>query len=258
MTLKLAILGNTHAHALQAAQDRTPGRWTGVDMTIVATHGAQLLQTRIEDGLLVPTSPEVALALPEEDGLDLEAYDAFAIVGGQVAPSRQMVMLYRGARWPGLPSLFDVPDLAAMPETLIPGEAARAAIIEMVRTEPGPQFARMLRAATEKPIFYLSQPRLNVLGCDGRNGHVRALMRADRSGDGAALADMFDDWVGDALDEDEVIWLPQPGPTLATPLTTRARFAASRKDIVHANAIYGRIVLDQLVQAARSELRAAA
>ncbi|PHQ80838.1 MAG: hypothetical protein COB65_10785 [Thalassobium sp.] len=262
MTKRIAIFGNSHLAAQKFALRDSPDAWPDIDITFVGAHKSQLLETDITDGVLRPTSPAAKRTFQSLNGLrevDLAAFDAVAISGCQITFNLASV-LYKDARWLGLPSLAALEDPALMRERLVSVSLFDTCLRREVAKTLGARFATKIRdAAPDLPLYVLSQPRAGerVLlgGKKLSTGHLRIV----KKGDGAALSARFDSVVTDMLAQTGITFLPQPDHTraqhilTAEPFTSEAmrlaredRHKQPKEDILHANAAYGAVTLTQL------------
>jgi hypothetical protein len=261
MTFRLCVFGNSHVASMRAAWAVYPGRWPGLDARFVGAHGKLLLETEIRQGKLVPVTNSSRSAfqrLGGVDEVDLAAFDGF-VIAGCVMAMPQAAMVYRDMRWPDLPSLDQVPDLAAMRQTLVSYAAARTTLEAVLSRKTGPRFAAHLRAGTDRPIWMASQPRMSEAGRAPRATRLWSYVAALTSGDGAGLSALFEDGASRAAVAAGAEFLSQPPHTIkdhiltklayvkgAVRLTPDGNLPQPRQDMAHANAAYGAAVLDQI------------
>ena len=261
MTLKLCIFGNSHVAALKSALRAHPGRWSKIEVQVVGAHNELLLDTELRDGALVPTTPEAATAFGKFGGgagVDLDGFDALAIAGCQVSAARA-AMIHRSCRWVGLPSVAELDDASTLDLPLVSAALARAALDHSLSGTLGLRLARHLRPMTDRPILLLSQPRTNARVLTMTTERAMAQRRAIRAGDAAYLSAMFEEAATRLLAETGVSFVPQPAETIAQSILTRQMYANGApklalkegarqppEDVLHANAGYGAVVLDQL------------
>jgi hypothetical protein len=260
--MRVCILGNSHVAALRAAWGQQPDRWPGLHPSFVAAPRSLLQHMAVLDGTLVPTDATTRAALQRLCGqteVTLAAQDAFVIVGLSVTLATAL-QPYRDARWPGLPSLDQWPDLHSLPHRFVSAEAAQAIVSDMLHRRLGVQLVQRLRAATPCPIYLIPQPRSSDMILKHRSPATRLHRIAIGNGDGAAIAGLFDRSLAMTLAAAGAQLLPQPAPTIRQHLLTDHRFMAGPErlepvheqdtpDTNHANALYGAVVLDQIAAA---------
>lgn len=268
--VRICILGNSHVAALHSAWAQAPGCWGGHALTFVAAPRHLLAHTRLCDGILVPTATATRVALQRLSGVTgvaLDQHDAFVIVGASVTMTAA-IQGYRDARWPGLPSLANFirqsgqASLTTLPERLISAKAAQAIVCAALTDRLGLVLARLLRAGTAAPIFLVAQPRVSDLILTARSPTTRLYRVILRNSDGPAIAALFESAVQAVLAKTGTTFLPQPAQTLshhiltsqtymtgATRLGQTAPVQPDSADITHANALFGAVVLDQIIAA---------
>lgn len=259
MTFRLCVLGNSHLAALRDGWVDHPGRWPGISADFVGAHQGLLLQTEIRDGRLVPVTAaarEAFRRLSRVESVDLGAYDGFVIAGCLVG-LHSAAVLYREMRWTRLPSVALADDLATMAQRLVSYPAVRATLEARLADRLGMQLARKLRAATDRPIWITSQPRVSAAIRKVPRAATRSHAEALRNGDAAALSALFEEGAARAARAAGADFVPQPAETIddailtALPYMTGARRLAVRPglpqppdDIMHANATFGALMLD--------------
>jgi len=257
---RLCLIGNSHLIALQEALQAEPARWPGLDCTFHGFRGRTVLNTRVQDGVLVPTTDGARDQMQRYSGqarLEVAGQDAFAVVGLNLKLLHVMTF-WKDARWHALPSIRQVPDLAALPHALISRMAAIAGLAGFVAGLTGMVLASRLAAALGKPVYVIGQPRLHRAALWGDQAAYFGLGRAIVNGDGPALAAVHDAAMHRAAARVGAIYLPQPGTTIHDHLLSRPRFMLGqvtdpasgriRPDHTHPNARFGRLVLDQLAR----------
>ncbi|MCX7299850.1 MAG: hypothetical protein NTX73_05625 [Rhodobacterales bacterium] len=264
MTLRLCIFGNSHIAAMREAWRTNPGRWPDIEARFVGAHGDLLLQTEIRDGHLYPMTTESRDALKRLNGIesvDLASSDALVIAGCQVALNHA-VQLKRSMRWIGLPTLARTPELAMMMPALVSYSAARASLCAILSDLLGPTLARHFRAGTGKPCWIVSQPRYSVAVTQTKKPHLKPYVAAVRSGDGASLSSLFHDAADLAARAAGATFIPQHPGTIRRDMLTATQYMrgamrlSAREDlpqppddISHANALYGALVIEQIIAA---------
>lgn len=259
MTLRIAVIGNSHLAALRDGWVDHPGRWPGIDAQFVGAHKGLLLETAVTADRITPLSDAALGAfrrLGGVDHIDLAGVDAIVIAGCLVGV-HAATYAYRDMRWDGLPSVAAAPDIAAMRPRFVSRAAARATLAARLSDRLGIQLIRHLRAATDLPILLTSQPRVSaVIKAIPRpetRGHADALA----AGDAAGLSALFEEAAAEAAARAGGTFVPQPAQTIEDHiLTARAYMDGARRlsakpglpqpkdDIMHANAAFGAAMLD--------------
>ena len=262
MTTRILFLGNSHLAALKDGWRSDPGRWPGIAATFLGAHKDLLLQTRVQDGRLLPITPASRAAfarLGGEDGADLAAQDLVVICGCSIALATA-AMIWRDMRWDALPSLDAVADLASMPQRLVSFAAARESLQHSLSLRLGTMLVRHLRGGgVTLPIWLASQPHVSAVIATRPRPDTRALTDALAQGDAAGLSALFRVAADRAVATAGAVFLPQPPQTItahiltslpfvegATRLSARPGLLQDVDDIRHANAAYGAAVLDQI------------
>lgn len=266
---RLCLIGNSHLVALQDALQARPGGWP-LECTFVPFRGNGMEGTAVEDGQLRPVSDKAMRQMKKYMGaeaVDLAGFDAFAVVGYSLN-TRHALAWWREARWPGLPSLEAVEDLAGLEPALVSRPAAEAALGAYMAEMTGFIVAGRLRAATGKPVFIIGQPRLHE---DARTDPVfsgSGLRRVIGTGDGPVLSALHEAAAGRAAQSRDIRAVPQPHQTLKAGFLTDRRYMAgeiqvtregkrvNKHDLKHPNAAHGALTLDA-VTAMLAEARAA-
>lgn len=265
MTLRLLVLGNSHLTALADGWRENPGRWPGLHAHFVGAHGERLLETEITDGQLQSTTTEAEQdfsRLGGGKGVVLGDFDGIVITGGHIALAAAAT-IWRELRWAGLPSLASEPDLAVMAPALVSRRAALATLEARLAKRLGIRLAAHLRAACDLPIWITCQPRVSEVILDQPRRTTRSHAAALAAGDAAALSALFDEAAAIASARAGAIFVPQPPQTIthhiltarpfmegASRLTRQPGRAQPADDIMHANGLWGAVMLDAVVAAA--------
>jgi hypothetical protein len=261
VTSRVLFLGNSHIAALREAWGLQPDGWPGMHATFVGAHKDLLLKTRFDKGIMVPDAPETAQAFRRLGGvtkINLAAFDHIVITGCMVALP-QALLIYRDARWPGLPSLEAASDVDGSTLALVSRATARAAMAEVIGDKLGPQLIRHLRKATARPIWLTSQPRPSAQVEEAPSPGTNTLRAVLENGDGLDVSAHFDAAATMACAEAGATFLSQPRVTIHRDVLTALPFMRGAKrlsangdqpqpedDIMHANADYGALVLSQV------------
>jgi hypothetical protein len=125
----------------------------------------------------------------------------------------------------------------------------------------GGRALRILRRGTDLPILVASQPRPATRLQDLPGHALAVLTQAIKAGDARQVSTMFEDAADIVCAALEATFLPQPMQTIADYLLTKpaftrgairltkeGRYAQPVDDILHANAAYGALILDQVAE----------
>jgi len=264
MTKRVLCLGNSHLAAVRDALTRFDNLWPGLDVTCVGAHGDALLETSCKDGILTPLSDQAIdnfQTLGGMGAIDLDKFDAIVVVGCQIACSRASY-LYRRSRWVALPSVTACDDIAAQPWTLVSEAAFAAMLYDVLSNALGGKLIAHLRQGTDRPIYLANQPRTSTKITDIEKHALTILNDIRRDGDARDISAMFERVTRLLCKDHKATLLAQPRNTIQDHVLTRPAFTKgavrlSRKgrypqppeDILHANASYGALVLDQIAKA---------
>lgn len=257
--MRLCIIGNSHAGMLvQAARDAPP---EGVELTFFARAGRGPEGVRVRNGQLRAANREFRKSLARlgmPAAVDLAAQDAFLLVGmtATVFSLLPMLQTHRVFGWPA--------DETDVERALVSEPALEAEAVAAIQAGLAADLLGKIRRASQAPVLLVAQPAPteDALEAGARQSGLR---RLHRRGQGAAVAALLARAHRRAFDGTPgVHLLAQPEATLAHGFLTRAEFmrGAGRlnpggrqpeADILHANALYGALVLEQAVAAARRE-----
>lgn len=260
MTLNVCVFGNSHLAAVKDGHTKFGDRWPELNCTFVGAHKAGLAETICENGILRPLSDgakEDFARLANLEAVDLRKTDAIVIVGAGFAPMRS-ALLYHKARWADLPSVKANPDPS--PDWFLVSKPAFSAMLQAkLVAEPATRFIQILRRDIDKPIFVVSQPRLTTRIMDIGQHRLDIVRSAVNAGDAAALSALYEANAYTLCDALGVTYLAQNPNTITQDLLTAdpytkgairlaklGRFTQPKEDVLHANATYGKIVLDQV------------
>jgi hypothetical protein len=258
MTLRLCVIGNSHAAAYQSAVKEQADRWPGLAITVIGLPKEHLPDLVVEDGHLVGKTDMARRKMQQlvnARKVDLRAFDMIAVVGNGVALSRAM-KLHQSLRWSDLPSVRRAADLARMAQIMTSEAAFRAMLgADLVGTAGG-RMVQMLRAKVSQPLLVLSQPRFNQRILRRGDFGSRAIIDA---GDAPALSAMFDSTARDAFAAGGATFVPQSAHTIVQHLCTATAYCEGAlrlsgdedikqpvKDVIHANAAYGAAMFDEI------------
>ena len=262
MTCRLLLIGNSHLAALKSAHGAEPARWKALEPVWAGFLKRSLTEITPTPDALIPSGDEGARALStfgHGDALSLDGIDAVAIVGCQVS-MLNAVRLHRQTRCVALPSLADTPNLATMEPLLMSRaaweETAKHSMLEKI----GMEFAARLRAVRpDLEIASVPQPHITQGALRSTTKKLHGFRLMAEAGDLPLMARAFTRAVDGACDALDLLHLPQPRETIFRHAMTRkpymrgsvrlaggGRHAHPEDDMLHANAAYGALVLDQL------------
>lgn len=261
---RVLILGNSHVAAVKTAHAQAPGRWPGLALEFAGGHGDALAALVAREGRLLAegeAAQQNLRLLNLRDEWLLADYDAFVVVGCQVGIYRALAP-YRTARFLGLPSVAVQAAASAAPVSRAMFDLAVQD--EVTRSLGGGLALRLLAAVQAEglpaQVMVAEQPRPSF-DCRRQRSRFAGLLRAHRLGDGAVLSDVAEAAARRALAG--ITLLTQPEETRHSGLFTLPqysvgsvrltpqyrRIAHPEDDVIHTNAAYGALVLDQIAAA---------
>lgn len=263
MTKQIHIFGNSHLAAVQDGYKQFAGRWPEFEATFIGAHKDGLAEVTCEDGILKPISAEAIDDFDRLAGLtevDLRNTAAIVIIGAGFAPIRA-AMIYHRALWAALPSVQANPDPS--PEWALVSKPAFSAMLQAkLLEEAAGRLIRILKRDIDTPIFLVSQPRATTRIMDIGKHRLDIVRSVITAGDGAALSEMFEANAATLAEALGVTYIGQNPGTItqdfltaepfckgAIRLAKLGRFSQPKEDVLHANAAYGKVVLDQIKSA---------
>ncbi len=274
MTSKLCFMGNSHLAAVKDGHKRYGGKWTDLAATFIGAHDELLLQTSVDGGVLRPRTKDTItsferLGMPMET--DLNAQDAIVITGCGMALSRA-AFIYAKARYFDLPSISARDSFEGLDFALV-SKAAFAAMLQgiLMRTLAG-KLVRHLSHGTKTPILVASQPRTGIALMEDRGKtSLGGVKTAIWQGDAAQLSRDYDSNASVICEAMGATFLQQPPQTItrdvltlpaftkgAIRLSGQDRLAQPQDDILHANAAYGSLIIEQALRQTRARNDASA
>ncbi|GAA3877334.1 hypothetical protein GCM10022404_28840 [Celeribacter arenosi] len=197
------------------------------------------------------------------DVLDLADYEAVILTGLQFSvfaalrPFRDVVVTSQ-------PSITDVAALAGGEHQLVSFGALGAMVEDFLSQTPGFALARDIAATGLTQVIIASQPRPSIAAREDARQFNR-LRTLDRDGDGAFASQFVDKRAALLCKAAGIRYLPQPGKSITHNLYTRhpfmrgsVRLAAreglshGREDVIHANAAFGALVIDDALKTLES------
>ncbi|PTQ71947.1 hypothetical protein [Celeribacter persicus] len=260
---RLCVLGNSHMAAFATAAEDYAARWPEFRLDMFGAHGDVLSRFEVRDGWFQSDDAEARARIEHLVGRDsfaLSDYDGFIVTGLQVSVFT-FVRMFRELSSVDMPSVEGA--LSAMEDgrPLASKAMLRAYGAERLMRTSGMKLARILRAATEAPIFVASQPRPSGRVRE-RSGAYLGFIQLAARGDGEFVSDWFDREAAELCAAQRVQFIPQPAQTVEQGLFTAESFLrgsvrlARRKglahdedDVLHANAEFARLMVDQVAVA---------
>ncbi|WP_066704965.1 hypothetical protein [Celeribacter ethanolicus] len=260
MTKRLCVLGNSHMAAFATAAERDAARWPGMALDMFGAHGDALSRFEVQDGRFLSEDAEARARLAHLVGRDafaLSDYDGFVVTGLHVSVFT-FVRMFRELSSVDMPSVKGASNALEDGRPLASGAMLRAYGAERLMRTGGIKLALMLRAATEVPVFVASQPRPSGRVRE-RGGTYLGFSQLAARGDGGFVSDWFDRETEAFCASRRLKFIPQPAETVEEGLFTSESFLrgsvrlAKRKglahdddDVLHANADFARLMVDQV------------
>jgi hypothetical protein len=214
-SLRICMVGNSH---LAALRDGWKIHYYDRQMLLPTWFGAPrdaLGRLRLADGKLVTSSQELKDSLAWTSGglneIDLKNYDAFALVGLGLTFTT-LARLYRDCRAPGQSRTLGF-------RRLISHSVFEAALKGQIHNSLALVLSRVIRRASEKPIYLICDPLPAENARDGKEAKLWRHLEADE--DGADLLKRFTIEVELAAREASATVIWQPKETRAGRLFTR-------------------------------------
>lgn len=258
--MKIAIIGHSHVAALKRAADLGAPP-PGVSLRFFGSSGSVRPQLRLEGNRIVsgsrPTRQSYLLTAGI-DHIDLDAFDAFAMIGFTFE-IRAFLNIFRAH------TRYEHAEFA--PAMQIASRAALETVMaDILAAAPGWDLGRAIRERTAKPVLMVPSP------CPSEDIlKRRSFRRFARTFDGPYPALVYEEFRTRAqaiADRGGFIYVPHAAELLARPALTKPEYGIGsgdvgwtpdsqgpkrRADEWHMNADYGRLVLDDvLAVAARS------
>ena len=267
MTLRVALIGNSHLAAPKFAHARNPDRWPGLELTFFGAQSGWLDQTELAGTVLRPINSDARMNLKRINGrarLWLDGHDYVAIVGCELSVFLAL-RLYRRSRVLGMPSLAEPQADQSHDLSIVSEAAALAALTDAHSDRMAIRLAARIAPVMSGRLMFIEQPRPaaraaeKIAGAALGNQDAAMLNELHRRAMAAATAPYGQ-------------LLQQPPETIEAYLLTAETYSAGAlrlaqgvetrqpaDDVIHANTDYGALVLDQLAAAlaGRSQVRSA-
>ncbi len=259
--IRLCIFGTSHLAAPWSAYRAEPNAWPDLDITFVGATGRRLLEHRMDGARMVPISADLQHNMQRmtgSDTLDLDQFDAFAIIGGDVG-SHMIGYVYGQVRWVGLPSMAGHDFAKPVNWTLMSEAAVDAVLSHRITHSLAACLSDILHENTGKPTLSIPAPRPSNILMSMDKHKLLAQKQAIRRGDGATLDAKYKSLATHCLTKKNARFVDQPDYTIKLHLLTRSIYMEDairlsvdgdipqpEADILHGNLSYGVAVLDQI------------
>ena len=176
-TLKVCVLGNSHLASMKTGWDLVRDAFPDHELTFFGAPKAMMDDLSLEGNCLVPGNEKLRRKLNGFsnglDAIDIDAFDAFIVVGLQFGP-RRLAQLYRTHRSMSFEWRSALNELAPMvskdePVTAISERLFSDAIIAGLTDTMAIRIIDMIRDVTEKPIYLVSAPYFSELALETGN-----------------------------------------------------------------------------------------
>lgn len=252
--MKLCVIGNSHvAMLVRASREQPPD---GTELTFFAHPGRGPEGVRLRDGQLRAVTRRLRRGLTRfgmPEVLELAAFDAFVLVGMTASAFSLQSMLgsHRVFGWPAAPKDGGRP--------LMSEAALEAELVQVIAENLAADFVARIRRISAAPVLVVPQPGPSETVARGRSRHP-GLRRILRAGQGGQVSACLTRAHARAFDGAGLHVLAQPEETVAHGFLTAERFMQGggrlnpggrqpQEDILHANATYGALVLEQIADA---------
>ncbi|WP_422033522.1 hypothetical protein [Reyranella sp.] len=254
---RVLFIGNSHLAALKnGLAELSPN--LNYEPVFFGLHGDLMRQVGIRGSCLVPLSAKAlrtSRAIWGVEAVDCSEYDVICLVGmgSNIRTLHPLVSEFQTTDGP-----------ASGDRHVISTETYRSAVVGLFGQSLAGFTARNVQKATQKPLFLVPQPAPDHKAISeeategarpGRNKKVRWLRQLAYSEESAALSKLIPEALLEATGASG--YVPQPQETLETPFTTKSEFMSGSKrlmnsraheksDNIHANALYGQLVLESV------------
>jgi hypothetical protein len=265
MTKKICIIGDSHCAAFKSAWTENAARWPALDVDVFGGHGDTLLKYHVAGDKFVTKDEEVSerqCQLTGHDHLDLSHYDALVLTGLQLSVTF-CVRLLRATRHVNLPSYSSKRVKRQHFRPLLSNRLMEQCLHDRLVSRNWhrvtQELMRYMGSAGVKPhMIIASQPRpsLRALTRGKSYNGFRSLLR---TGDAAYAEGLFEEQVEKICQNLGAHYLSQPLETREKNLFTAEPFSVGSvrlskaegkhhdvDDVLHANAAYAGLVLDQI------------
>ncbi|MEM9062814.1 MAG: hypothetical protein AAGD13_20320 [Pseudomonadota bacterium] len=255
---RICVLGNSHLAAMKSGWDLISDHTDGYELTFFGAPKAMMDGLVLEGSKLVPQNDKLKVKLRVFSGgsemVDLNAYDAFVVVGLQFGP-RRIAQLYRSHRPVGFEWREPLSDLAPMAQredhvTAVSERLFLDALVAGLTDTMAVRLIEDIQSVTERPIYLVSAPFFSELALE--TGDWDTVIGA---GDVTRLAQRYRKFVRHAVPSDVTLIMP-PNRMIRHGFFTAKEFAVPElddgfQDLVHANPEYGASMLRSVLASMR-------
>ncbi len=257
----LCCWGNSHLAALKIAWDKHRSEYPGITLGFFGAPGKQLREIEIKNGKATPQNPQLARALRLVSGgaesVDLEAHDAFALVGLELG-FRVFLTTLRGH--------LATPEFktARKQQDLISDTCLRHCLKDLLTHSVSVKLLKKLKRDTPKPVYIITEPHLSEAALNQKA--TDHLPRLKRTGALPRMHGLYSEFLERIVLEAGGILVPQPSDTLTDDGFTRKKFSRGSSrllaadeqhdgdDARHMNEAYGNRVLKDLFTRIEADL----
>lgn len=256
MPSNLLILGNSHISAPRAALVSQPERWPGFEAATFGMPGGSLRNLVLKGKVLVPRDAQTRRTMKffnHISRLPLEGYDGFVVVGGLAFAS--MISLVQDHRSLDFPSVRAGVDCELVSTALI-----EAMIRQRIDASVAMLMVRMLHGLGQGPVLFLPEPLISA-DCRSDPDAREATVAIAQMGDGAYFHQRVMRQARHRFGRFSTL-LEQPKDSIVNDIFTdgalmrgsirmtfRDEVPHEGTDYAHANAAFGAMQLDQIVEA---------
>lgn len=240
------MIGNSHLAAPKLAWEAFAQETGAAEPDFYGSARDTMLATTVENGRLVALSDTVArnfMASAGRDSIALEEYEGFIVISSTLGLRSLVAILHQHARCGEARETRYVASDAAI----------SAAFDDMVFQSAGGHVARLLRRATDKPVWLVDRPQPGVGILTAKTAMADAFTTLNTPESRSALGGLLQRQ-RDKVEAEGIATLRQPADTLQDGWLTLERFsqdarklhgatAYDAEDHFHMNATYGAALL---------------
>lgn len=256
MPANVLILGNSHISAPRAALVTQPERWPGFDAATFGMPGGSLRHLDLKGRDLVPRDAQTRRVMRffnHVTRLPLAGYDGFVVVGGlSFASLISLVLDHRSLDFPSVQ--------AGASCDLISAGLVQAMVRQRIEGSVAMQVVRLLHRLDQGPVLFLPEPLVSAdcrsdpdaqdmtlaMARTGDGGHFRQQVLRQMRQHFAGFATLLEQPQDSIVDE---IFTDGALMRGSIRMTFRDEVPHEGTDYAHANAAFGAMQLDQIVQA---------